>query len=1176
MRFTCPVDGALNEIPDLVTSFAFPADLTETMDLLEGRLNTFACQACGTSTALLTLVAVIDKDGMTALLMEPEGAAWEPEALAELTEARYRVERVQDYDALRVKIIEKLDHYLIPAAEVIFPGKENRLTRAEAIERISPLVLRVFKSRIDGYLPPLLRFSGDASPETLAKLEKDLYTAMVSDHLQRILKEAARESRVAALLEEVEKRVPKECLTAEVLAAVRANCRTYVAPDEDPHGFSGAFMQEVLNAVAYACAGKCNPRGAEMAVVLISAWIFSRRADTFVDPQFLLSLAMVQRIVRFENLWDVWMAGEHSLTKERLDEVKEILEHYGFSDRLLETLRGKVFGIGQQKDGRPIDPAKYEAVLEELLLEQITFNRSHDESSGFGDLVAGSLRHLLQNGQQEVALRLAQRMAEKAEEAGDEIAAVSLSAHAADELNNFHLFDAALEMITGALEGPRHHETWGPDLFVFFYTIVGNTMRYKFHYPEALSAYDLASKVLDTLPDESRRETDTEILEKNRGIIYRDTGRYTDALRLLKKAADRHPQDHNHQFGLAIFYLQINRYADARRCLNRAIELAHGGINAPVRGNYLLGRGILQKSQGEPDAGLEDLKSAIEILPTSAMKLRAAAAAIGFEPLNPEGKEFVAQCRNVVTEYLGQNENREIGLDALVYNELAGSMLRTGRAEDAQTLLERFWQEHEGRSRSPWQMHLLQGRVDYALGNNASAWKHLQQVWQILEARVPEAGEVDFAPSWMQDKDEVQSTLMNIGCELVQRGEISARILPALYDFSNGREISARLEKTKSSRWPPEELAAQYSAAARASKRNLDTFFFLESGRTILVGHAPARNPEIAIIGDLEIEPGSLRNIRERFRAVLRVANPADVGDLEARVEGWPALAARISSLILDHAAPDAGVVFLPGRAAAGLPLHLIQASAGKRLIEERTVCYSPNFTTLLAEPKEGTASNHEGFALVCVTAQKDGKRFRQAALDAAARLSEQFKGQSVVKYLEQEAADHSAIAGEMKRAKEIVFLCHGTTAGLEGGYGICLADGGDLPPRVLSVEEFPDHAKFILSWQDIVESPEVVASIACSSGLTKIGGGGVRFGLEQALFSGGTHTIISPLWDVEQRSALAWMERFYTHRFAHQDWTIPEAYRRTCLDMQDRYRNFYFWSPFAMNVSGIFQKEAP
>lgn len=220
-------------------------------------------------------------------------------------------------------------------------------------------------------------------------------------------------------------------------------------------------------------------------------------------------------------------------------------------------------------------------------------------------------------------------------------------------------------------------------------------------------------------------------------------------------------------------------------------------------------------------------------------------------------------------------------------------------------------------------------------------------------------------------------------------------------------------------------------------------------------------------------------------------------------------------------------------------------------------------------------ASHRERLAVVCVTAQKDSEPFRQTALEAAARMVKLLQEHGGVKYFKQEEGNHPAIREAMKTAAEIVFLCHGTTAGLEGGYGICVADEGDLPPRVLSVEEFPDHRNFILSWPDIEEAPDVVASIACSSGVTEIGRGGVRFGLEQSLFSGGTRTIVSPLWDVEQRSALSWMERFYANRFAHTDWTMGQAYQHTCLEMRDQYGHFFFWGPFAMNVSAIPEREA-
>jgi tetratricopeptide (TPR) repeat protein len=1172
MRFTCEGCGALNDVPELEHSIRFPDDLKKIMDLLEGRLNCVQCLACKKTTVLLTYVAVLDVDGKTILLTGPEGVAWGQDHLAIAAKAGLHLEKVADYEALRLKVIERLNRYLTPVVPVILPEQGKPLTRAECIKRVSPFVLRLFKSRLDGYLPPLVQLSGDPSPETRARIDRDLYVQLVSDQLQRILMEAARQSKVTALLEEVEKLVPKECLTAEVLEAVKTKCRDGVPPYEHPREFSDAFIQELLNAVTHAYAGKMNPRGKQMAVFLISVWILSRRPSVELDPQFLLSPCIVRQVVLFEDLWDMWIAGEKKLTKERLDEISEMMKHYGLSERFLETLRGRVVRMGQRIDGKPIDATKFAIGYEKVLLEKMSFNSSHAESKGYGHLLGGSIRHLLLNGQEEVAQILAKRLVSRAKEANDEVATVSMAAHAADELNNFYAHDLALEMIAEIFEGETKRETWGPDLFIYVFTVVGNTMRYTFYYQKALDAYHLALRFVDTVPDKSRQDEDREVLEKNIGIVYRQMGRYNEALPLLRKAAERDPQDHNHQHGLAILYEEVNRPAEAIRYVDRAIELAHGPIDAPVRGTYLLSRAILRRSLGDMDKGLEDLAAALEILPTDRMKLRAAAATLGFEPSTQKGKEFVERCRKMAIQHVQQGSSPELGLEILVYGQLAEYFLRSGRPGDAKALLEQFSDKHnEMLEDAPWQFDFVMARACYACGRDQVAWEHVRRAWQALEEEVPRAEEAEFAISWMQDKDQVQRTLASIACEAVRHDAISAQVLPAVYDFSNGREMNARLAHVKEPEWDaPEELLLRYGEIASKLKRNVESFFFLECEDTVHMAHMSSRDSKVSVIGNLEIPTKRLTEIRNRFRIALRTANPADVGDLEHEIEGWSELEARISSLVVERAAGDAHVLFLPGRACTGLPLHLIRANNGKCLIEERTVAFAPNFRTLLRRPQLEAKAGRTGFVVVCVTAQKDGARFRRRALDAAGNLVNLIKQWHGVKRLEEGAADHAAIGEAMGTAKEIVFLCHGTSAGLDGGYGICIADRGDLPPRVLSVEEFPDQAKFILSWHDIEKSPEVVVAIACSSGVTEVGGGGVRFGLEQSLFASGTDTIISPLWDVEQRSALDWVESFYKNRFEHPDWTLEEAYQRTCLAMQAHYGHFYFWAPFIMNVSAM------
>jgi CHAT domain-containing protein len=77
---------------------------------------------------------------------------------------------------------------------------------------------------------------------------------------------------------------------------------------------------------------------------------------------------------------------------------------------------------------------------------------------------------------------------------------------------------------------------------------------------------------------------------------------------------------------------------------------------------------------------------------------------------------------------------------------------------------------------------------------------------------------------------------------------------------------------------------------------------------------------------------------------------------------------------------------------------------------------------------------------------------------------------------------------------------------------------------------------------------------------------GGVRFGLEQSLFSSGTTRIISPLWDVNQESSLCWVQAFYQARQSESASSIEEAYQRACLETRQLYPHYYFWGPFIIN----------
>jgi len=111
----------------------------------------------------------------------------------------------------------------------------------------------------------------------------------------------------------------------------------------------------------HACAGKTNPRGKEMAVFLVSAWILGKRADVQMDPQLLLSADLVQRIVRYEDLWDVLILGrKDAFTKEFFDEVSKLMDSMASQIACWRLCREGFIWIGQPEGGKPIDPYKWQ------------------------------------------------------------------------------------------------------------------------------------------------------------------------------------------------------------------------------------------------------------------------------------------------------------------------------------------------------------------------------------------------------------------------------------------------------------------------------------------------------------------------------------------------------------------------------------------------------------------------------------------------------------------------------------------------------------------------------------------------------------------------------------------------------------------------------------------------
>lgn len=295
---------------------------------------------------------------------------------------------------------------------------------------------------------------------------------------------------------------------------------------------------------------------------------------------------------------------------------------------------------------------------------------------------------------------------------------------------------------------------------------------------------------------------------------------------------------------------------------------------------------------------------------------------------------------------------------------------------------------------------------------------------------------------------------------------------------------------------------------------------------------------------------------------------------LDTELRDWDDLAQNIGAGIAPLVTKNQRVCFLPGRLFTGLPLHLARMPDGSFLLEHHEVNYAPNMATLLGQPK--LDNQQTGYALVTVTKENDSADFRERALSTSSTLKSRLEALGETVWLRQEEATHQSVLYILPATREILFVCHGHYAGPTNGYGICLADSGHLPPPTLAIEESPDLARFLLTWADLenlTATPTIVVSIGCSSGLTLVAPGGVRYGLEQTLFQTGTCSIISPLWDVEQSTALEWLGLFYKARGDNSTGTVAAAWQRATLEMKARGLHPYFWAPFICNGS-IFTEE--
>jgi CHAT domain-containing protein/tetratricopeptide (TPR) repeat protein len=851
------------------------------------------------------------------------------------------------------------------------------------------------------------------------------------------------------------------------------------------------------------------------------------------------------------------------------------------------------------------------------LLYMYKFNTTYNDSENLA-IEAGELIHsLLSNSNDSAASSLLDQLLNRALEANDNIASILIVAQSLPHLIEYGLLLQAYKAIYKVYNIARNIDInllprcmlinyWNDVGLVFTYLNLHTQSMKRFEYV----AYLIDNAINSQIFNNDEAEIFISKLTRSYSTLYKNIGWFEEAIKILHEEISNYPENPELLYQIAVLYFDINKYSTGLIYLNKAIDLEK---NLREKSKYLISRGYVKGLTDDHDSGVQDLINALSQLkePDQDIMLSIAMVGMSLFPQFQNGRDFVNYCIKILTSELNnklfiRNNNPQIFYTIIVM--LLMRLLEDGRKEDIIKIIDpqlSIYRQHVDDSQWGWELDILLGWKNYLFNDYKNCWNYIKSGWGKFENKILIANNVNLLPFWMKDKEKYQSITATICHDLVNCGLLPCEVLISVYELMNGREIEARFTRKN----PPfdgltdnmlyenmlnlakeGEIDFKKKEESKEIKHNIleydvllktlfnkcnqlnkhvDFFIFTETTNNITIIKICSENMKPSIVGNLSIQSKEINYLKQQTFAAFNGANPADLSYLEFKLEPWNKFAHTFGKLISPYIHKNAHICFLPGRLLTGMPLHLTLMPNGLTIIENNTVSYAPNISTLLLINSNKQIKMEKTVTLITVNKEHDNDIFKKRSYIASQEIISSFKhGES--KWLKENEADHASVCRCLSNSGEVVFICHGARVGIDKGFGICIANAGKLPPSLL-ITEGTEHEKYLITWedlQDLESSPEIIVSMACSTGFTDVIHGGVRLGFEQTLFALGSVCIISPLWDVEQESALKWIACFYKNRLKFPEISIEMAFQKACMDIKKEYNNSFFWGPFTLNGS--------
>ncbi len=258
--------------------------------------------------------------------------------------------------------------------------------------------------------------------------------------------------------------------------------------------------------------------------------------------------------------------------------------------------------------------------------------------------------------------------------------------------------------------------------------------------------------------------------------------------------------------------------------------------------------------------------------------------------------------------------------------------------------------------------------------------------------------------------------------------------------------------------------------------------------------------------------------------------------------------AAVWNPVVLKFAAAVNRLIIVPAGYLNYLPFQALMMPDGRSAIDRYTISYLPSASTLMLIESPKRSSDLFLGALGSVRVEHHAPL--PATLDEVAGIARVYPQAQVV---EEAALTHDAALQALMEHDQVHFATHGVFDAQAPLFSALLVSG-----------DAGWHTR--LSMYELVGQPiraKLVVLSACETGVGKLFRGDEVVGLTRTLLSAGAETVVSSLWQVNDKSTALLMEEFY--RGLSRDATPADALRGAALAVRSKYPDPMYWAPFVV-----------